>query len=400
MGLRGTRLSAALVAAAGVAAAAGAQAAEWWLEPMVRGQTFHDDNLRLLTTDEQAVWSVLLEPRLAGGRRIERAGIAFDAGAQFRRYPGDSELDSNDQDLHLDSYYLTERDRFGLDLDFIRDTTLTSELDETGFVQVRRRRTTREASPSWIRSLGARDTLQLSYYYSSVTYDAPVSEFVDYDYQTFAGTWMRRLDAKNQLHFTALYSRFEAPDIDSQTDTVGLQGGLERDFSERTKGTFLAGWRRTDAQFRSFQQFGPFLIPVQAETQSDGGLFSAEIEHRFERAVLKASLSRSIDPGGFGTVYQSDKVRISARFKFTERRRGGFNVYALRNEAVEGGSTARDRTYYRINPFFEWDLSREWRLRGEYMYRWQEYETAQDAADSNRITFTLEYAWPRMAWSR
>lgn len=399
-----TCLPAALLAMLG--ASGSASAAEWWLEPVVHSQTFYDDNLRLQRETEQSVWSVLVEPRLAGGRRIQRAGIAFDAGAQFRRYPGDSELDSNDQDLHLNSHYLTERSRFGLDLDLVRDTTLTSELEETGFVQVRRRRTSRTLSPSWTYALGPRDTLQLSYRFNSVSYDAPLTEFVDYDYQTLAGTWIRSLDAKNRVHVTGTYSRYEASEIDATNDTVGIQAGLERRFSERTTATVLAGWRRTDAEFlqRQFVEILPgigFFTQTPADAQSTGALFSAELEHKYPRAVFTANLSRSIDPGAAGSLYQRDQLRLNVRYRIDQRRVAGLGVHALRAESVEGASALRpDRTAYRFNPWYSWQVSRELRLKAEYLYRWQEYEGVAGSAASNRVALTLEYEWPRSSWSR
>lgn len=396
MGLRGTRLSAALVAAAGVAAAAGAQAAEWWLEPMVRGRTFYDDNFRLRTENEEAVWSVLVEPRIAGGRRIERAGISFDAGAQFRRYPGDSELDSNDQDVRLNTYYFSERNRFDLGLDVVRDTTLTSEIEETGLVQEQRRRTEVSLSPSWVRTLTERDSLQVSYLGQSVQYDAAPTEFIDYQYHSLTGTWLRRLDEKNELNLSAFLSRYEADNDRATIDTVGVQGGIDHEFSQTLSGTLLAGVRRSDSE--SLLNLG--LFQIRTEDESTGGLFLAGLEKTFERGSVEASLTRSITPGSFGAVYQSDRLLLNAQRPLDSRRRISVRVSALRYEAVQGSNASRDRTAFRVRPEFHWKLSRELWASASFQYRWQEFENADEAASSSRIEMTLEYRWPRVAWSR
>ena len=82
----------------------------------------------------------------------------------------------------MNSFHKLERSRLGLDLGFIKDTTLDSQLEATGLVFGRVRRQTINASPNWTWFFDERTQLSANYTYSDVQYkNAGGTGFVNYN---------------------------------------------------------------------------------------------------------------------------------------------------------------------------------------------------------------------------
>ena len=136
------------------------QAAEWTAEPKISLRTGYNDNIRLTAAAHDSVWETALSPSVKFGVAQENQGLSGDAGLAIRRFAGGSGRESNDvldrEDYHFntDAWHNTLRDSFKANLDYTRDSTLDSELDQTG--NVIEDRATRERftlGPSWTRIL-------------------------------------------------------------------------------------------------------------------------------------------------------------------------------------------------------------------------------------------------------
>ena len=234
------------------------QAAEWSAEPRVSLRTGYNDNIRLRAADHDLVWETALSPSVKFGVAKEHQGLSGDAGFAIRRYTGGSGLESSDildrEDYHLntDAFHNTLRDSFKANLDYTRDSTLDSELDETGnVIQDRATRERLSLGPSWTRTLTELTSLELAYDYSNVEYsDDPGANLVDYKYHVTSASLIRQLTPRMQATLAAGYSSYR-PDTDFDSDTLSLQAGLSRNFSETLVASFLVGQR----QACSIQQF-------------------------------------------------------------------------------------------------------------------------------------------------
>ncbi|MCP4042459.1 MAG: outer membrane beta-barrel protein, partial [Gammaproteobacteria bacterium] len=189
---------------------------------------------------------------------------------------------------------------------------------------------------------------------------------------------------------------YEAPDTDSTSTSVGLQGGYSHAFTETLSGTVRGGVITTKMEFLSFSN----NALRQDEERVNGTFFSAGVTKQFETTTWEASASRSLSPTGSGYLSVTDEVQLEIKREFRPRWRGnlGFNIFDKGSQGDRNTSGNRRRA--ELSAGLSWDLSRWWRLRGDYRYVRQKYENAAEAADANRFMFSLVYHDHKRAISR
>ena len=79
-------------------------------------------------------------------------------------------MDSNDQNIDLFSTYSTPHSIWKTEGNYTHNTTLTSEIEDTGIVQVPKRRNNWSLNPSWAYDLTERTNMELDMGYNEVTY--------------------------------------------------------------------------------------------------------------------------------------------------------------------------------------------------------------------------------------
>jgi len=363
-------------------------AAEWSAEPSASVQLFYDDNIRLTATGQDGVWGTVITPELKLAQRTEISEIALSGNLKFRHFSGEDQLDSNDQQVRLNSHRLTERGRWQFDAGIDRDSTITSELEDTGLVQTRRRRESVNLNPSWTHALSDQSDLKLAYAFTHVSYDGGTS-YVDYRYHDLSGTVVHQLDAKNQLSVTLSASRYSAPNIKSETDTYGLQAGVIHAFSETVRGSLLVGGRKSEAE-----------TETAGRSSGTGALLYAALEKELERTSFTGTLSKTVSPSGSGQLNESDRLAVKMHRELTAMMDFSLEVSGIRNKSGTGGVSSTDRKYYSILPSLHWRVSRWWRVAASYRYMRQKYDNSTTAAESNRAMVSVAYTWPKMAVSR
>lgn len=407
-----------------------AQAAEWLIEPTTSLRSGYNDNIRLDTLPEDAVWETALTPSVRFGVAKEDRGLFGKASASIRRFSGgsgrnsSSALDREDYHFDTDAYYGTERNRFSGLVNYTQDSTLDSELDQTG--QVISSRATRNRitlGPRWIHTLNEITQLDLSYNYTTVSYsdDPGVQDLIEYDYQQFSAALVRQLTPRLQGTLSTAYSSYQ-PDSGFDSDTTNIQAGLSRSFSDTLSVSWLAGYRQTTSDTLIATGFcigadpgAKFPgckggSPVQTGTAKDsidnsGSVFSANITKLLERGELSASLSRSSNPSSDGELLDTTRLILAGEHKFSEKLRSSLFIEFSNAETISrvSNSTSKtDENFFRIRPKLIWKWHQNWQWAAEYEYVENEDNRNSDGGTARRNAFylTLSYQHPKISISR
>ena len=407
------------------------QAAEWSAEPRISLRSGYNDNIRLTTRDHDSVWETALTPAVKFGAAREHQGLFGDASASIRRFSGgsgnesSSVLDREDYFLNTNAYHRTERDEFSALVNYTRDSTLDSELDTTGqALDNYATRTRLSLGPSWSRTLDERTRLTLGYNFSTVDYsdDSDVRDLVEYDYDVWSASLTRQFTPRLQGTLASSYSSYQ-PDTDAglDSDTVNLQVGITRNFSETLTTSWLAGIRRTTSDtliptgtgtcfppVGTYPTCGGIGFPVpdfkKDDTDDTGSVYSAEITKLLETGKISASLSRVSNPSGDGELLDTTRLKLSGEHKFTETLRTTLSVEYSNAETIANFSGIRDQTdqdLLRIRPKIFWRWRREWQLGAEYEYAEKdENNRNSDTATRNAFYLSLTYRQPKISLSR
>ena len=386
------------------------QAAEWSIEPTLSLRSGYNDNIRMTRAEHDSVWETALTPAVRFGVAKENQGLFGNADVVARRFSGgdgreDSDvLDREDAHLKLNAYHNTERDKFAANLNLTRDSTLDSELDEDlNVIEERATRLRKSITPSWTRSLTEKTRLDLSYSFTTVDYSDEIAprDLVDYDYDVFSTSLVRQMTPRIQGTLSASYSRYQPETIcDSDSDTLSLQAGISRTFSETLSASFLAGRRETTSDTVELTPTG-FVVD---EIENTGTVYSASLTKVLETGKLSATLSRSSSPTGDGELLDTTRLVLLGEHRFTETLRSSLRIEFSDRETIAsraGGIRDQDdRQFFRVTPRLAWRWRREWELAGEYQYAEEDSDSFTDEATRNAAYLTLSYRPTKIYISR
>ncbi len=214
------------------------------------------------------------------------SGASGEVRFDFRRYEDDSNLDDNNSRFEINSFHNLERSRLGLDLGFIKDTTLDSQLEATGLVFDRVDRQRINVSPNWTYILNERTRVNASYSYTDVEYkNAGGTGFVDYTLNSAQASLTRVLNEQTTASITLSRTKSDN-DNDVESTNTNLQGGASYQFSETLSTSLFAGVRRTEVDFSQTSLIPIFsgntiigFVPLTEDVSNSdwGSTFSASI---------------------------------------------------------------------------------------------------------------------------
>lgn len=372
----------------GLAVSVTVRADQWYIEPTASLESLYDDNVRLSQINPQQSFGTIARATLQTGRRSERSGTGLSAVLSNRQYLEVSELDRTDGSLGLTTSYQIERNRFGFDANFDYDSTLTSEVDTSGLVQVNKRRSRWLLKPSWNYQLSQRATIDAVLSYEDVAYqDVEQIPLFDYRFVKTALTASYALSERTQVFVRISYDQYEAEQIENRSENIGLETGMSYLLSETTSISAFGGIHHAQVQTPT--------ADGSEQTESSGPMFDLQLKKNFQTGDIKLTAGRALVPSGSGDLLDTTSLSLALGYSLSAHWKLGFDVGGYRNREPNGEGSANDRDYLAISPRLERRLTEAFRIAIGYRYRWQRYETSENEAVSNALWLTMNYAMPR-----
>lgn len=406
-----------------------AQAAEWTAEPDISLRSGYNDNVLLSAGPHSSVWEADLFASTKFGVAKENQGLFGDAGVKVRRFTGgsgreDSDLlDREDYFFNTDAYHQTERNIFRGNIDYIRDSTLDSEVNEIGNVSnVYATRIRKTLGASWTRTLAEKMTLDLGYQYNDISFadDPGISDLIEYTNDQLTAALNYQFTPRTQGSLSSSWSQFK-PETNFNSETLSLQAGVNSAFSETLDWSILAGYRNTKSDTAFLTGFcigadpgaefpdctGGTAVPTgtdKGETETNGPVYSANITKSFEKASLGATFIRTTSPGLNGQLLDSNRFILDGKYRLTAMLRSSLKIEYAENETIVNlvGRAPDNVTqkFFRITPRVSWQFLREWRLAGDYRYVKSEKRITSNIATQNAFYLTLSYVPLKFSISR
>ncbi len=358
-------------------------AAEWSSQSRVSLLTEYDDNKRLTARAHDSVLGTQLDIKGTLGMQTEKAEINIVPRARFSKYSGEKNLDSNDYFLGLSSLLMTEKTYWHFNVDYVRDTSLASELEDTGLVQTRKTREKILLIPSLIHEFSERTDLKVAINLLRVEYmDAGIVGLVDYNYKATDIAVVTETGDKEELSISLNVSRFEAEsDGYKQSDHVSLSAMYRRSLTASLEGEVLIGVRESD--FNSEQ-----------DGDKNGVLFKLEINKEYAQTNWGVGLNRTINPVGSGAMVEKDRISAKVSLSMTDRLQTLARLSLLKQKSLIKTLVNEERRYNQFDVQLRWQLTGYWSVQGGYRYRYNESGRMLNAADSNALMFEFIYLSP------
>ena len=338
----------------------------------------YDDNVQFRGDDD---FIHKISPSIALSAVSELTELQFSTEIDIIEYQNNGNLSSVDQYYQaLGGLKLEERVELDLAASYVKDTTFSSELEETGIVVRATDRTAAAVNPVATFWLRPRDRMQLYYRYEDTSYDS--DNFRDYTVHTLRSAWLHELkDEKTTLGFIVGASRVDFgdtvdnPNEDRTDDTIGAGVQVDHWFSERFIVNLKAGVRRTKSDIDG------------GDNNTDTG-FVGDLAARWisERSSLSARVNHNVVPSAAGQLVNRTRVNLGLDYRFTEKFRGNLTGRYRRSESLDGNESINT---FGVGPSLRYQLSRNLGLSLTYSYT----KTDQDRDDDERNRIFLQLRW-------
>jgi hypothetical protein len=374
------------VAAILASAAASVDAADWRITPAISSGAGYTDNPRLSPDGSQAYETYSAELALPMSFDNERTAISLSPRFVFASYPEDRLLDRDDVYVTLGAQRRYETAVWAASADYVRDTTLTSELGLTGFQETNRPHESLSATLSPTLLLSDRTQVGAQLYRAENTYsDKFLTGLFDYSYSLGALNARYVLTEKFSVTLQGSFGRLDAPDAHMRSDNINASAALEWQFSESWRSRFSFGPERTESE----------------GTSSQGYIYSASLSHDGLRSGIDAVLSRDVTPTGRGVLVTRDQATLSTRYSFTEKLSGTLSgTYVRSKDAIESLAVGnQDVDYASLDVSLRWQMNENWSVvlsLGGRNQKAGELDTAQGSTASIGVAWRGDsYSWAR-----
>jgi hypothetical protein len=330
----------------------------------------------------------------------------------FRRFAIGEDLDADEYGAKSQhQWQTTDRLLATVNLDYVRDSTLTTDLADAGIrSNLVANRDTVLAQPGFTFLIDERNSVNASYLYQDVSFDTTAGgQLVDFSFQQFTLGGTHLLTNDIRLFATAFASEFETPDINGKTRTYGGQAGAAYQFSDSLSVEASAGYVSSDINFQtSFLalDLGPppriVLVTQQDEASTSGPIASASIQKSFENTRTRLDYARRVSPSIRGSQQLEDDILFSAEHDLSRvwrvGFRGGYNMRSAESDDVQTGlnqvrTNQLNRDQAVLGGWLSYRFTNELSVRTEYRFGRNTFDETlrRESVYNNALFFNLIY---------
>ena len=378
---------------------------DFTFNPSLQFRGEYDDNINFDNDNEISDWLGVFIPSLKASWKTPRLNINGSAGAEIRRFCSESQFDDEYQRYKIESsYQFLERLTLEAGGSYTKDSTLDSELEETGIVEnlYDRERYTLNTGARY--QLGERVFTSLHYNYGDTSYDDPGN--TDYDSHSVVGSisYLFR-NQRDQVFLQPTYYRYKSEV--SKVDNYGLSLGWNRTLSEKLTLSCYLGLRYTDTEY-NYHYYVPVFDPVNGtltwqkrkETISEddiGGTADMSLSGRTETLNYTLAYNRDLTYTSTGSPIDRDRFTGSINWTINQRLRSGFDAGLYFSKSNDDYSS-EDSTYFYLHPHLSYRLMKNHYLQLHYRYARTKDKTLKDndSYDRNRIWLALVFNFPKL----
>jgi hypothetical protein len=339
------------------------RAAEWGSVTTVGSSAEYNTNPRMTSQKTNPATGLVASLALDIGRRTESSSLDLTSRVLASRYSSDQSLDSDDVYLNADYALNTERSLYAMNANYSYAGALAGEYVASGFADVNVPSEVYGLRGSARHNLSERMQLFGSLGYQDVSFENGLRYgLVDYQFLTGLAYAQRSLSERTSVNLIARLAQQNAPQTDSESRSVSLGLGLDRQWTERW-GSSLA--------------IGPTSSVANGRSNGISTSYRATLAGKWPRSNLDARAERLLSPiEGRGTLQVRDSVSASVRHELMERLVA--NAYAsvdhYSNPGRAGNRVRGNLTYASAAGALDWQPAADWTVTLSYRYLRQDEE--------------------------
>ena len=277
------------------------RAAEWSITPLYSASADYVDNRRLLVNHDRSESGVLTVD-LKFEKALEDMQFFLEPRYSFRRFSDNSLGNGDDRIVNGGISFTGERSLLSLTASYWDQSTLFTEVLESGILTGNTHRRMAQAGGNYIFNQTERRSLVAQVNYQNVKYYGDGAEFLP-GYRYDSGSLGERFAFNEKGSFTvsAYGSLLGSDSPGGDSHSVGIQGELIYQFTERTN---------LDASLGESSR-------VLSGTSSGGTDASLTLTHQMLLGKITAAYTRSLVPYGSGFLVERQQYSASFTHSLT-----------------------------------------------------------------------------------
>jgi hypothetical protein len=321
-------------------------AAEWSVTPVYSSSVDYDSNRRLLT-DARGTGSAILSADLQFKRALEDAEISIEPRYTFRRYTDSTLGNGDDRGITAGLAKSGERSTLQATASFTDQSTLTTELLETGIVtgDTHRRQTQAGSTWSWSQTERRQLITQLSYIDVSY-YGQGRAALPGFRYPSGSVGERFGVTENGSLTVSAFGSELSSDARGGSSHEYGLQAELIYYFSERIHFDGSVGESSR----------------LLAGVSSHGTDASLSLTRDMPRGNLALTYTRSLVPYGIGFLVERQQATASGLYQLTPYLNVSVSLLRIQNNEAAVRLGLDRRSIDSITTGFTWHPTETWSL--------------------------------------
>lgn len=321
--------------------------------------------------------------RIFGRLTTESESRTVDVTADWTRqnYSGDALLDRDEYGVRMVGNKELESSTFSYSVGVSRDTLLVGDIENRQFVLVRKWRTSENIAPRIRFDLTPFTTSSIGLGLSQVTYpESRLSSLIDY--RNVSADWSLQTELTERIggQLSAYATHLSTYGQAGTSGDVGTQGQLLIALSRKHDLELSTGFHRVSnsAFANSESRFG-WLVSGRGVAETATGGFSA-------------SISRSVVPGGNGSLIQKDQIDVDFHRSVNDLFTLVINSQAGRERAwTIGGARGLNRVFAVLSTRLSREISRNFSLSFGNEWNYYAFESSPSSVVRTALFGQLTY---------
>lgn len=346
----------------------------------------YNDNILFNRSDEIDDYISYVLPGLNLGYTTEILDLRALANWEALFYWDNNDLDTINHRYGLGGKYkLTERWAVRVDGRYVKDTTLDSQLEETGRVGIRQDRDRLNAGAGVDYAISERSSIGTDYEYQNTVYERKSS--VDTQIHTMSVFYQRRL--KNQKDVLRLYPEFAygtSDDYDAYNSSLNFR--WSHPFSETLDTSILAGLRNTHVDYKDDRD----------NTTNWGGVADMWLRKRGEVTTGRVGFSNNLRTRDNGEILNVARLYTNIDHRLSRRFGVGIRGSIYYSNLIEDSpETDDDRWYFDVSPSAFYRITENHTIRLLYSYNQQNALDVEgdSRTERHRVWLRVDFNFPK-----
>jgi hypothetical protein len=277
------------------------RAAEWSLTPVYSSSVDYDTN-RSLQADKKRSAATILLVDLKLKYALEDFNFTVEPHYMWRRFDKSSFGNGDDRGVSTAMNWTGERSVVGLTASYLDQSTLVTEILETGLVNGDTHRRATEAGATWNWFQTERRSLVAQFSYPDVSYyGLSRSLLPGYRYPSASVGEQLAFNERGSITVSVFGSRLLSSTEGNSSHEVGLQAETSYLLSEKTKVDVSLGKSRR----------------VLTGDSSTGTVASVSVDHSLSQGKVTLAYKRSLVPYGFGFLFEQQQFSAAVSRSLT-----------------------------------------------------------------------------------